>query len=170
MKNIELKISLRDDKKLLNILKKIGATYKGELNQIDIYYHCENGRLKVREINNKNFELIFYQRPNTDNLKISNYQIVNIKKNQIKDIKSILNNTYREKMIVRKKRKLWIYKNTRIHLDKVYRLGKFLELETVINRIKIKEAKKENKKIINLLNITKYKKYKESYSDLILKK
>jgi len=60
MKNIELKIRVRDFKKIVPVLRKIKSRYLGALHQVDIYYHCRHGRMKIREINNKQFELIYY--------------------------------------------------------------------------------------------------------------
>ncbi len=78
-----------------------------------------------------------------------------------------MSSIYGEKNIVRKKRNLWIYKNTRIHLDDVYGLGGFLEIETVVKNIDIKQARKEHSEIISLLNLLEYKKIDKSYGDLI---
>lgn len=168
MKNIELKISINDFRKVSPRLRKIGAKNNGKLYQVDIYYNYKNGRLKIRNINNKKFELISYLRPNANGAKISNYQISNIKPNKFKRVKSNLDNKFGEKVIIKKQRILWIYKNTRIHLDKVWGLGKFLELETVVKKINLKQAKKEYKEVARQLNISKYKKYNKSYSDLLL--
>lgn len=168
MKNIELKISINDFRKISPRLRKIGAKNNGKLYQIDVYYNCKNGRLKIRSINNKKFELISYQRPNTNEAKISNYQVSNIKPSRFKKVKSNLDNKFGEKTIVKKQRILWIYKNTRIHLDKVYDLGKFLELETMAKKINLEQAKKEYNEVARQLNISKYKKYNKSYSDLLL--
>lgn len=168
MKNIELKISIDNIKNIAATLKKIEAVNNGILNQIDTYFNVKKGRLKIREINNKNFELIYYQRPDIHESKISDYQVIELVKKDCENIKNILKNTNGVKVIVEKERKLWIYKNTRIHLDKVDKLGNFLELETVINKINIKTAEQEHVRLIKLLNITNYKKIKESYSDLLL--
>ena len=169
MKNIELKISIDNFKKIIPILRKIGAGYDGKLHQVDIYYNYKDGRLKLRNTNNKDFELIFYQRPNKCNAKISNYQILYIEPKKFKDFKSNLKNKLGEKVVVKKERNLWIYKNTRIHLDRVERLGKFLELETVVKK-NFKQAQKEYNEIIKRLNLSKYKKWDKSYSDLLLSK
>lgn len=168
MKNIELKISINNFNKVVPLLKKIKARRINKLYQKDIYYHCKNGRLKIRIINNKKFELIFYKRPDRLDKKISNYQIFNIKPRQVNFVKSILDKKFGEQIIVEKKRELWIYDHTRIHIDKVLGLGNFLELETVIKNINIKKAEKEFGKVINLLNLKKDKKYSKSYSDLLL--
>lgn len=170
MKNIELKIFLDDFKDINSILKKVGAKYKGKIHQVDVYYWCKGGRLKLRKINNQNFELIFYKRPNFNHSRISDYRIFNIPKKQVKSIKSILDKVYGEKNIVKKERNLWIYRHTRIHFDNVVKLGKFLELETVMKKINFKQAMKEYNKIVKMLNLSKYKIYNRSYSDLLLKK
>ena len=170
MKNIELKIILDNFLNIVQILKKSGAQFKGELLQVDTCYNCKNGRLKFREINNEQFEFIFYQRPNKTDSKISDYQILKFNKNQAGNIKNILKKSLGEKVVVKKERNLWIYKNTRIHLDVVKKLGHFLELETVIQGDNFKNARKEHAKIINLLKIGRLKKISTSYSDLLLAK
>lgn len=168
MKNIELKIFLDDFKEIATLLKKIGARHKERLYQTDTYYNCKTGRLKLREINNRDFELIFYQRPDGGNSKVSNYEILNIKRGQLKAIKSVLSKSFGEKNIIKKERRLWMYKNTRIHLDRVNNLWKFLELETIVKN-GFREARVEHNEIINLLGLSKYKKYDKSYSDLFYK-
>lgn len=170
MKNIELKIIPDDFLRITKILKKSGAQFKGGLAQTDTYFNCKKGRLKLREINRKDFELIFYQRPDKKNSRLSNYQIIELKKEQVGNMKSILKGSLGEMVVVRKKRNLWIYKNTRIHLDTVEKLGHFLELETVVQENNLKNAKNEHIKVKSLLEIGKCKKISTSYSNLLLAK
>ena len=73
-------------------------------------------------------------------------------------------------MVVNKKRDLWMTGHTRIHLDSVRKLGKFLELETVIDGISEQSAYKEQNKVITELGLNKYKKCGQSYSDMLLAK
>jgi predicted adenylyl cyclase CyaB len=70
--------------------------------------------------------------------------------------------------VVDKKRELWVAGHTRIHLDSVKKLGKFLELETVVSNISDELAYKEHKQVIKNLELNKYKKYSQSYGDMIL--
>jgi predicted adenylyl cyclase CyaB len=71
--------------------------------------------------------------------------------------------------IVNKKRELYLYKNTRIHLDYVKGLGCFLELETrVINGLK--DAEKRFAFMMDLLKLRDKKEIRASYKDLLLAK
>lgn len=168
MKNIELKIVLPNSKAVIRNLKNIKAQFIEKLNQTDTYFNCQSGRLKLREANSKKFELVYYRRPDIKKSKVSDYQVLSINKNQLEGIKYIFSQAYGERVIVKKERNLWLYKNTRIHIDKVKNLGNYLELETVIKK-GLLSAKKEHKEIIDLLRINNAKKVDVSYSDLLLK-
>ena len=168
MKNIELKIKVNNFIEIEKLLKILGAKYKGTLSQKDTYFNCIKGRLKIREINNKNFEIIFYDRPDKSINKLSSYFVMPIKRDKFKEIKSILKLSMGIKVIVSKKRNLWLFENTRIHLDSVNKLGKFLELETVLEKISEQKGKKEYMEIYNLLKLDKFEKISLSYSDLLI--
>ena len=59
VKNIEIKVKVPNHKLVFKLLKNNKAKKIGILNQVDTYFNCPNGRLKLREINSKNYELIF---------------------------------------------------------------------------------------------------------------
>jgi len=168
MKNIELKIPLSDINQTKRCLKKIGAKKQCILQQVDTYFNTAKGRLKLREIDNIKCELIYYERPNESNSKISNYKITHIDNKNKDKVKNKLRGTCGEKVIIKKNRELWIYKHTRIHLDTVESLGKFLELETVVSSIDMSEAQSEHSSIIKELHISQCKKLSNSYSDMLL--
>lgn len=169
MKNIELKVKVSGFNKIIKSLKAQGAEYLGALKQKDVYFDCNIGRLKIREINNKNFELIFYQRPDKLSSKLSEYSVVSLKKEQSRLLKNILSKSNRIKTIVIKNRKLWLFKHTRIHLDYVNKVGKFLEIETVLGKITKNEGAVEYQEVYDLLQLSKYEKISKSYSDLMMK-
>ena len=74
-------------------------------------------------------------------------------------------------IIVNKKRDLFIYKNTRIHLDDVKNLGTYVELETVFNTNQIEEELiTEHNFVIKSLGLDTLEKIPNSYSDLMIKK
>ncbi|MFH1366842.1 MAG: class IV adenylate cyclase [Patescibacteria group bacterium] len=166
MKNVESKFKVKDFKKTKALLNRIKAGYKGKLNQLDTYYNCVNGRLKIREINNRFYELIFYQRPNINKPKISNLQVIYLKENQFQTFKNLFKDAHGIKNIIRKVRYSWLHKNTRIYLDIVQKLGKFIELETIDRKISLKEAKIEHAKMIRILLLTKTKRLGQSYCEI----
>ncbi|HJY64684.1 MAG TPA: CYTH domain-containing protein [Ignavibacteria bacterium] len=123
MKNLEIKSKYDDLKLAAKIAKKLKATYKGVLNQTDTYFNVKSGRLKMRLINNKKYELIHYHRTNSKNARFCNYEIIRL--NNGKQVYELLTNALGIKCVIVKKRILYIFENVRIHLDTVKHLGKF---------------------------------------------
>jgi len=169
MKNIELKVKTKNFHGTINLLKKLGATRRKPLFQIDTYFHSPNGRLKTREINQSSRELIYYQRPDSLKSKISTYKIIPLTLTELKITKDILGRLYKKWLVVKKNRDLWRFEQTRIHLDKVQKLGNFIELETVIDGISPTTAAKEHQLVITNLHLHNHKKIGKSYSDLLTK-
>lgn len=166
MKNIEIKLkldSLDGVEKTLEILPC--AHHEGILNQIDTYYICNGSkRLKLREINKSENVLIFYNRANDKKSKLSKYYILNIPKFCLPITKFLLRLLLGVRVVVDKKRDLWIYEHTRIHLDNVNKLGNFLELETVVGE-SMENSRKEYKDIFEKLSLFNYEVSSHSYSD-----
>ena len=125
--NLEIKIKTRSHKEYLEILKSIGAEHCGILIQRDIYYKVPSGLLKLR-IENNNYTLIKYNR-NEKGKRWSNYELLKLEKiNPAGHTpEKYLDGLFKCETIVKKKRIFYLYNNTRIHLDEVQGLGKFLE-------------------------------------------
>jgi len=166
MKNIELKVQVNEFGKFRRLLRAMKAKPEGVLNQVDTYFNSKKGRMKIREMNHGSCQLIFYQRPNRLDDRVSNYEIIDLGKKRCATLKNILALTNNNRVVVKKKRELWIYKHTRIHLDQVDKFGKYLELETVQKKISEGQAKQEFNQIVNKLLLGGYKKIKSSYSDM----
>ena len=165
MRNIELKVKL-NLKDIQAYLDTIKPSYIGRLKQKDTYFLLGNERLKIREENDK-AELVYYVRENKAESRDSRYFILRLNKHFLGFIKNVLCLLLGVKKVVEKQRELYIYKNTRIHLDKVDRLGEFLELETMVkDDSKYGEYQLEQIKIISLLHLYNYQKVAFSYSDL----
>lgn len=146
----------------------MGALRKGQLRQTDTYFRYGKERLKLRAVNGKQFELIYYKRPDGKNSKLSIYERCKISAGQAKLMGDILGKMYRGNTVVKKSRELWMYKNTRVHLDRVQKLGTFLELETVVSKKNnMDNARAEHYAAIHLLRLSSFPKVKWSYSDLL---
>ena len=85
-----------------------------------------------------------------------------------KNVEKYLSEILTIEAVVEKVRKLYMYKDTRIHLDTVKNLGKYLELETVVTKNK-KQAEKEFAEVIDLLKLDMTKQIKSSYRNLLKK-
>jgi len=162
--NLEIKIKLPNHRKVLNKIGKIGALEKGILKQKDIYYKSPAGLLKLR-VENGRSALIYYNRDEKGKKRWSEYEVLPVDNKAEKVLPKFL----KVIAVVKKERKLFIYKSTRIHLDSVTGLGKFLELETVVGKSK-KEAEKRFKEMVELLSLDVKNQIKKSYYNLITQK
>lgn len=168
MRNLEIKVKVNDFEKYRDKVLDIKAKNFGILNQVDTYFIVGKYRLKLREDGKQNY-LVFYFRKNIKGSKESKYFILYIKKVFLVVVKKSLLVLFGEKIIVNKKRELFIYKNTRIHLDSVISLGNFIELETVFkDNTKHNDLKDEHNFVIANLGLDNLEKVPGSYSDLML--
>lgn len=164
-RNLEIKVKLSSHKSVKEILTANGILNSEFLHQKDIYYNVDNGILKLR-IENENQTLIFYDRNEKAKKRWSDYYLLNI---TTKDAEEFFKRLFNEIVTVEKKRELFIYKDTRIHLDKVKGLDYFLELETRVTN-GLKDAEKRFNYLVNLLNLKSKTEIRASYKDLLLQK
>jgi predicted adenylyl cyclase CyaB len=105
----------------------IGAEPRGVLVQRDTYFRARHGRLKLREEEGAHAHLITYERPDRSGQRESRYRIVTVEKAD--EIKATLAIALGVRAVVAKERRLFIWEGVRIHLDRVGRLGHFVEFE-----------------------------------------
>jgi len=163
--NLEIKLPINSFEKIKNILMEKSAEDKGILIQKDTYFKYGRGLLKLRN-QNGSFELIKYNRDETGKDRWSNYELLFIKGENVEEY---LSDILIPECVVEKKRELFLYDNTRIHLDTVKNLGLFLELETLVFD-DYEDAKLRFDKVVNLLSLDISAQIRLSYRDLILKK
>ena len=164
-KNLELKIYCSSFSGLKKTLKVINAEFSGELIQKDVYYKNEKGLLKLR-IENGEQSLIKYLRDEEGKDRWSDFHVLKFSGGNTEEF---FNDIFEVEAIVEKKRLLYMYNNTRVHLDEVKGLGNFLELETLVLS-GLKDAQNRFNKIIDLLGLDIKKQIKNSYKILIEKK
>jgi predicted adenylyl cyclase CyaB len=162
-KNLEIKVELSSHKEIKAILKMNKIRFEGLLIQKDIYYKVDRGILKLRIENDKQ-TLIFYNRNEKSKKRWSDFHLLEIKNN---DGNEYLKRFLDVLTIVNKKRELYLFNNTRIHLDYVKHLGYFLELETKVIH-ELKDAEKRFNYLLDLLNLRDKKEIRASYKDLLI--
>lgn len=128
--NIEIKARVDD----FEALKARAASLSDEplriLLQEDTFFNIPKGRLKLRVQAPDRGQLIFYERPEQDGPKRSDYHLAETQ--DPGNLKRALALALGIRGVVRKTRYLYMFGQTRIHLDDVEGLGYFMELEVVM--------------------------------------
>jgi adenylate cyclase class 2 len=165
--NIEIKARCHDPASIRQILKQRNAIFKGEDHQVDTYFKCHNGRLKLREGNIEN-HLIHYKRKDQSGPKKS---VVTLYRSQPgSTLKEILTQSLGILVIVDKKREIYFIDNVKFHIDSVEKLGSFIEIEAIDNTGQIAEQQLRNQceEYIRIFKIQPEHLIDRSYGDLLL--
>lgn len=165
--NVEIKARCNDHEEIHNILKSLGADYKGCDHQIDTYFNCNKGRLKLRQGNIEN-SLIFYTRNNQAGPKESDIALAQLSADT--SLKGVLEKSYGVKVEVDKKRHIYFIENVKFHLDEVVGLGRFMEIEAIdlTGEIGLKKLDEQCKHYMKTLNVNENDLIEFSYSDMLL--
>jgi len=127
--NIEIKARARDWAGLLGTAEALGVACTVLL-QEDVFFHVPRGRLKLRKLNDGSGQLIHYERPDGPGAKRSDYVVFPTADPTM--LERVLAMGLSVRGIVRKRRRVYIVDNTRIHLDEVEGLGQFVEVEVML--------------------------------------
>ncbi len=153
---IEIKARCDEPVRVREILKANGAQFKGVDHQIDTYFRCATGRLKLRQGDIEN-NLIHYHRPNTAGPKQSDVtlletvpepklsdvallitspeskqSLVTLSKNAPEsNLRELLSAALGVLVVVDKQREIYFIDNVKFHIDTVAGLGSFVEIEAI---------------------------------------
>ncbi len=128
--NIELKARLTSLEVAREVARRIVTEYLGIQVQVDTYFHCRDGRLKLREVEAAPAQLIWYARSDSPQARKSEYYLLDVPDPDL--VKQLLTAALGVCQVVQKRREIHLYHNVRIHLDDVTGLGAFLEFEAVM--------------------------------------
>jgi predicted adenylyl cyclase CyaB len=152
VRNIEIKSPLPDRATVEGRLVELDAQLIWTRDQRDTFYRVERGWLKLREADGAEPELIAYQRAtDTGDPRPSDYQRLPLA--DARAWHALLGHVHEQEGIVAKRRTLWRWRHTRIHLDRVEDLGDFLELETVLDGIDEPAGSAESETVIDALGL-----------------
>jgi adenylate cyclase class IV len=128
-RNIELKARDPDPDASLKVCRALGAEDHGEISQRDTYFEVASGGLKLREERPGHPHLIQFERADEPRQRESRYRIVEVDDGTV--LCAALAAAVGIRGVVAKRRRLFLWRSVRIHLDTVERLGDFIELEAV---------------------------------------
>jgi predicted adenylyl cyclase CyaB len=129
--NIEIKARVDDFEALRARVEALSDKPLQIIPQEDTFFNTEKGRLKLRLLTPNRGYLIYYERPDQDGPKRSDYHLAETRDPE--NLKIALSLALGVRGVVRKTRYLYMAGQTRIHLDDVEGLGHFMELEVVLH-------------------------------------
>jgi predicted adenylyl cyclase CyaB len=129
-RNVELKCRCPDLEAVSRRAVALGARDAGVLVQRDTFFTGPRARLKLRVVEGATAELISYERPDVGEARTSRYRIARVERPE--ELSAVLAHALGACGEVRKRRRLYLVRSTRLHLDEVEGLGSFVELETVL--------------------------------------
>jgi predicted adenylyl cyclase CyaB len=165
VKNIEFKARCWDLQEIRGRLAEEGIALDRRMRQVDTYFNVSEGRLKLREIDLGESQLVQYFRPDESAARQSDYIVVPVERPE--ELKQALTRALGVSVVVEKVRELYLWEHTRVHLDAVKGLGTFLELETVIREQTVESARGECQRIQKALKINPDDLLSGSYADLL---
>jgi adenylate cyclase class IV len=195
MRNLELKVRCAGAMNLAALVARArasGAAYIRTMAQRDTYFQSPRGRLKLREWRRLDDEtpvlpaadaltsvdddreaaasgaaLIAYARPDQAGSRFSDYILASTSDPDA--LRAALDAAIGTRVVVEKRRQLYLWRHTRLHFDEVTGLGAFVELETVLASADFAEAaaEQEHSQVIALLGLAALPVEAGSYSDLL---
>jgi len=129
-RNIEIKARVHDFYEIRCRAEALSDSPCEVIPQEDTFFNVEKGRLKLRILAPDHAQLIYYNRPNQNGPKRSEYFITPT--SDPAGLKNVLAQAYGVRGVIKKTRYLYLVEQTRLHLDEVEGLGHFLELEVVL--------------------------------------
>lgn len=164
--NIEIKARIHNIETLTELVAQFADQGPFEIVQDDTFFNCENGRLKLRLISNTEGKLIFYRRQDQPGPKESFY-LISPTSSPV-TLREALTLAYGQTGRVHKVRTLFLVGRTRVHLDKVERLGHFLELEVILEEGESPEAGMDEANLLmDTLGIDRSQLIDGAYVDLL---
>jgi adenylate cyclase class IV len=128
-RNIECKATDPDHRASLAVCRALGARDDGEIRQRDTYFAVPRGGLKLREETPGRPHLIQFERADEPQQRESRYRIIDT--DDPEALRLALTDAIGVTVVVCKTRRLFLWRQVRIHLDTVQGLGSFIELEAV---------------------------------------
>jgi predicted adenylyl cyclase CyaB len=164
--NLELKARFASPGRAHECAAACGASREGTLVQQDTYFRVPRGRLKLREFDGAEPELIFYERPEDDAERWSRFTRETV--GNAPALRIVLTDAFGVLAVVRKRRELYLFRDARIHIDEVEGLGTFVEFEVTGGKTAASVA--TMKDLRDAFGIADESVVRASYSDMILAK
>ena len=164
---IEIKARCNRPEQVREVLLANGAVFKGQDHQVDTYFRCPNGRLKLRQGQIEN-NLIHYYRNDQAGPKASHVRLCPTEPDA--PLCDLLAEALGVLVTIDKRREIYFIDNVKFHIDTVQGLGGFVEIEAIDIEGTIGESalQKQCEHYMQLLAICSEDLIETSYSDMLL--
>ncbi|XP_004525865.1 uncharacterized protein LOC101449397 [Ceratitis capitata] len=159
-RNVEIKARIDSDtefERRVQVARELTKSTGELLEQRDVFFNVVDGsngaRFKLRYLKYPMpSQLIYYVRPNEAGPKLSTFNKMPVDDPTL--MEKILSQSNGVKGVLEKKRYLFIYGQTRIHMDKVKNLGNFMEFEVCLqSEQSIEEGQRIAEDLMKIFNI-----------------
>jgi adenylate cyclase len=165
-RNLEIKARVRDWEGMHARAAALADGPAELIAQEDTFFRVADGRLKLRVFADGTGELIFYQRPDAEGPKESRYLRTPLP--EPAPLRESLAAAWGEIGRVVKRRTLYLVGRTRIHLDEVEGLGRFMELELILaDGERPEDAEAEARGLMQALGVAEGDLVEGAYLDLL---
>lgn len=142
------------------------ALHEATLRQVDTYFLVPRGRLKLREVEGRQAQLVYYERPDLPDVKASRVLLVGVEDGP--GMRDLLAAALGVRATVAKLREVWRLEQVQVHLDDVQGLGTFVELEEVVEGpADLPPAQAHLRGLMERLGIPRGDLVARSYGDLV---
>ncbi|KAJ6651546.1 hypothetical protein lerEdw1_020881 [Lerista edwardsae] len=165
--NVEIKARVRDLTQLVSNAERLSSSPGQVIVQTDMFFPVPHGRLKLRDFRDGQGQLIFYDRPDSEGPKLSQYAIVPT--NDPAGLGAVLSQALGVQGTVKKERRVYMVGQTRVHVDRVEGLGDFMELEVVLQeQQKAQDGEQVARQLMEELGVKEEDLLPGAYLDLLL--
>lgn len=166
-RNVEIKAAVPDFTRVTAALARLSPGPGESLVQEDTFFRCGRGRLKLRRFSATAGQLIYYERPDQAGSKTSEYTLAPTADPE--RLCTVLAAAHGVLAVVRKQRTVRMVGRTRVHLDEVEDLGRFVELEVVLEDGEpVERGVAEARDLMTALGIEEDQLVSHAYVDLLL--
>jgi predicted adenylyl cyclase CyaB len=169
--NVEIKARCGRPDRVRAALRKAGADFRGTDRQIDTYFRCPSGRLKLRQ-GNIETALIHYDRPDRTGPKKAVISLCRCSPQEAAALKPVLARALGVLAVVDKRRRIYFIGNVKFHIDRVRGLGSFVEIEAIDEKGTLGAARlgRQCRQYMRLLGVRREDLVECSYSDMVLER
>lgn len=166
-RNVEIKARASDFAAQRAKAAELAASPSELLSQEDTFFAAKRGRLKLRRFDEGSGQLIYYERSDAPGPSESRYMLLPTREPD--SLRDALSKALGVTGVVKKRREVFLVERTRVHLDEVEGLGRFIELEAVLGPDESSaDGKRRVDELMSALGVDDGDLLDRAYIDLIL--